>query len=128
MAGVLRNPRTPGNVSCSRHVGAHTLLPVAGLRNMTRTTPILALFLLVLPSGIAAAALALNPYESKVDPSPRNAIDELVFAKLERCNVQPAPVCSDGVFVRRAYLDIIGTLPAKGQTVDWNLSWAHCGD
>jgi len=128
MAGVLRNPRTPGNVSCFRHLGAHTSLLVVGQRYMSRTTPILALFLMVSFSGIAAAALALNPYESKVDPSPRNAIDELVFAKLERCNVQPAPVCSDGVFVRRAYLDIIGTLPAKGQTVDWNLSWAHCGD
>ena len=44
--------------------------------------------------------------------SRRNAIDDLVFAKLEQCNVQPAAVCSDGVFVRRAYLDIIGTLPS----------------
>jgi hypothetical protein len=32
--------------------------------------------------------LALNPYDSKVDLTARNAIDELVFAKLERCNVQ----------------------------------------
>ena len=46
-----------------------------------------------------------------MDQTARNAIDELVFAKLEQCNVQPAAVCSDAVFVRRAYLDVIGTLP-----------------
>ena len=72
----------------------------------------LAILLLVIPSGMAAPALTLNPYDSKVDQTARNAIDELVFAKLEQCKVQPAAVCSDGVFVRRAYLDIIGTLPS----------------
>ena len=79
---------------------------------MTKSTPILALFLLASRLGIAAPAPALDPYDSKVDLTPRNALDELVFAKLERGNVQPATVCSDGVFVRRAYLDIIGTLPS----------------
>jgi Protein of unknown function (DUF1553)/Protein of unknown function (DUF1549) len=79
---------------------------------MTKAVSCLALVLLVTPCRSAAPALALNPYDSKVDQAPRNAIDELVFAKLEQCNVQPAPVCSDGVFVRRAYLDIIGTLPS----------------
>ena len=85
---------------------------IAGLRNMTRTAPILALFLVASFSGNSAPALTLNPYESKVDQTPRNAIDELVFAKLDQCKVQPATVCSDGVFVRRAYLDVIGTLPS----------------
>jgi hypothetical protein len=79
---------------------------------MTKVASCLAVLLLVTPSGIAALALALNPYESKVDQMARNAIDDLVFAKLERCNIKPAIVCSDGVFVRRAYLDIIGTLPS----------------
>ena len=79
---------------------------------MTNTMPILALLLLVSFHGLAAPGVALNPYDSKVDLTPRNAIDDLVFAKLARCNVQPATVCSDGVFVRRAYLDIIGTLPS----------------
>ena len=72
----------------------------------------MALFLVASLSGNAAPALTLNPYDSKVDQATRNAIDDLVFAKLERDNVPPASVCSDGVFVRRAYLDIIGTLPS----------------
>jgi len=79
---------------------------------MTRAAPILALFMLASFSGTAAPALTLNPYDSKVEQTARNAIDELVFAKLDQCKVQPAAVCSDGVFVRRAYLDIIGTLPS----------------
>ena len=86
---------------------------------MTRTMPILALLLLVARCGLAAPAVALNPYASKVDLTPRNAIDELVFAKLEACNVQPAAVCSDGVFVRRAYLDVIGTLPNGYEAKDF---------
>ena len=111
--GVLScNSRAFRNVLCFRHFGAHALFMVAGLRNMTRTAPILALFLVASFSGNSAPALTLNPYESKVDSTPRNVIDGLVFAKLDQCKVQPATVCSDGVFVRRAYLDIIGTLPS----------------
>ena len=100
---------------------------VAGLRNMRRTMPMVAVLLLTALRGIAAPApaqapaLALNPYEARVDLAARNTIDELVFAKLERCNVQPAAVCSDGVFVRRAYLDIIGTLPSGYETKEFVL-------
>ena len=42
------------------------------------------MLLLAILSGIAAPALALNPYDSQVDLTARNAIDELVFAKLEQ--------------------------------------------
>ncbi|MGO8930943.1 MAG: DUF1553 domain-containing protein [Limisphaerales bacterium] len=91
---------------------------------MTKAASFPAALLLVAQGGIAAAALALNPYESKVDVTPRNAIDDLVFAKLERCNAQPAPVCSDGVFVRRAYLDIIGTLPSGYEAKEFMLDRA----
>ena len=79
---------------------------------MTKTASILASLLLVAQGASGAPALTLNPYDSKVEVTARNAIDDLVFAKLESCNVQPAAVCSDGVFVRRAYLDVIGTLPS----------------
>ncbi|MCX6923832.1 MAG: DUF1553 domain-containing protein [Verrucomicrobia bacterium] len=79
---------------------------------MTKTALVLALLLLVTRSASAVPAPALNPYDSKVDLTARNAIDDLVFAKLQRSGIQPAAVCSDGVFVRRVYLDIIGTLPS----------------
>ncbi len=54
---------------------------------------------------------AQNPYELDQHPQPRNRIDELVFQKLRSLGIQPASVCSDAVFIRRAYLDVIGILP-----------------
>lgn len=48
--------------------------------------------------------------ESPEPPTPANRIDELVFAKLQSLGIQPV-LCSDAVFVRRAYLDLIGELP-----------------
>ncbi|MDY0164957.1 MAG: DUF1549 and DUF1553 domain-containing protein [Thermoguttaceae bacterium] len=50
-------------------------------------------------------------FEMDGPPKPRNRIDELVFAKLEKLGIEPANPCSDAVFLRRAYLDVIGTLP-----------------
>lgn len=41
----------------------------------------------------------------------KNRIDEFVFKRLKALGVRPAPLCSDAVFVRRVYLDAIGTLP-----------------
>jgi len=38
-------------------------------------------------------------------------VDLLVFDRLKQLGIQPADVCSDEVFVRRVYLDVIGTLP-----------------
>lgn len=47
-------------------------------------------------------------------PPVRNQIDKLVFAKLSKLGIKPA-LCSDAVFVRRAYLDVIGILPTAGE-------------
>lgn len=43
----------------------------------------------------------------------RNFIDDLVLNQLQRLNLKPSPRCSDDVFIRRAYLDTIGTLPSS---------------
>ena len=60
----------------------------------------------------AGAQPALNPtYESATPLSAQSQIDALVFARLKRLDIQPANLCSDAVFVRRVYLDVIGTLP-----------------
>lgn len=44
-------------------------------------------------------------------------IDELVFNRLKRLGIEPAPICSDAVFLRRVYLDVIGTLPGAREAV-----------
>lgn len=40
-----------------------------------------------------------------------NFIDELVASKQKKLNVAAAPLCTDEEFIRRVYLDTIGTLP-----------------
>jgi hypothetical protein len=50
-----------------------------------------------------------------VSPSPQNFIDRLVAAKLEQLNVLPSALCTDDEFVRRVYLDVIGTLPTPDE-------------
>ncbi len=44
-------------------------------------------------------------------PEPANLIDEHVFRKLERVNVEPFPVSDDRTFLRRVHLDAAGVLP-----------------
>jgi hypothetical protein len=51
------------------------------------------------------------------DKSPRrNFIDDLVAAKLKRLNLPPSPRASDSEFLRRAFIDTIGTLPTADET------------
>ncbi|MBK9313600.1 MAG: DUF1549 domain-containing protein [Acidobacteria bacterium] len=42
----------------------------------------------------------------------KNFIDDILFARMERDNIMSAEVCSDEEFVRRAWLDITGRIPA----------------
>lgn len=44
-----------------------------------------------------------------------NRIDELVLAKQAETGFPPSERCSDEVFLRRAYLDVIGTLPTVAE-------------
>jgi hypothetical protein len=84
---------------------------------------------LVLLAAKAAPAAAAAPAEAKAEPSPSifespgqpapaNQIDRIVFAKLSSMKVRPV-LCSDAVFVRRVYLDVIGTLPTAQEARDF---------
>lgn len=57
---------------------------------------------IVLPKG-----LNFTPFQSKET----NYIDTLVNAKLNKLRMLPSEVCTDEVFVRRLYIDLIGLLP-----------------
>ena len=77
---------------------------------MARNAPVSAV--LVLAAVVAAAArAATDPYDGPAAPAPQTPIDRLVFGRLKQLGIQPANLCSDAVFLRRAYLDVIGTLP-----------------
>ena len=57
-------------------------------------------------------------FECAVTPPPVTPIDKLVAANLAKLGVQPL-LCSDAVFVRRAFLDVIGTLPTAQEARDF---------
>ena len=46
-------------------------------------------------------------------------VDELVVQKLRKLGIVPSEVCDDHEFLRRASLDITGTLPAPQEVVDF---------
>ncbi len=60
---------------------------------------------------LVAARQVARLMESPDPPKPANRIDEIVFAKLNALGIKPV-LCSDAVFVRRAYLDLTGKLPS----------------
>ncbi len=62
-------------------------------------------------SAVDARAPAVAPFERPDEVVPATRIDELVGASLQVAGIESAYLCSDEVFVRRAHLDIIGTLP-----------------
>jgi hypothetical protein len=45
------------------------------------------------------------------DFSANNFIDGHVIAKLKKLNIAPSELCDDSTYLRRVYLDVIGTLP-----------------
>lgn len=57
---------------------------------------------IVLPKG-----LNFTPFQTKE----ANYIDTLVHAKLNKLRMTPSELCTDEVFVRRVYVDLIGLLP-----------------
>ncbi len=49
----------------------------------------------------------------------KNGIDKIVFAELKKHNMEPAPLCSDSVFIRRVYFDLIGYPPSFMDTYNF---------
>lgn len=60
-------------------------------------------------------ALAAGPYESVGSFNPVNEIDRIFLKGLETQQLEPANPCSDAVFIRRVYIDLMGTLPDAAQ-------------
>jgi hypothetical protein len=69
-------------------------------------------------NAIAAVSVGFdNPLSPEVFAKAprRNFIDTLVLAKLENLNLPPSPTAGDAEFLRRAYVDTIGTLPTVSE-------------
>ena len=68
--------------------------------------------------GQAKISMAIVPFADGVDLSsfqPANFVDRLVMKRWRQLGLAPSEVCSDEVFVRRAFLDAIGTLPTPAR-------------
>ena len=59
---------------------------------------------------VRARPQAAGPFEAGKFAA-ANRIDKLVLKTLREEEIEPANLCSDAVFIRRAHLDVIGTLP-----------------
>ncbi|MBC8870031.1 MAG: DUF1553 domain-containing protein [Planctomycetes bacterium] len=83
-------------------------------------TSLISVVLLLTAQPVADAEETLETtFESQADLTPQGTIDELVFGNLKKLEIEPAKVCSDEVFVRRAYLDVIGTLPTAAEAQEF---------
>lgn len=61
----------------------------------------------------------VRPFESDGGFVSTNRIDALVLATLKERGIKPANPCSDEVFVRRVYLDVIGTMPKPTEVLEF---------
>ena len=71
----------------------------------------------LLCAGAAAfAASGVHPvFERPGPPPPATAIDRLLAARWHELGIQPANPCSDAVFLRRAWLDVTGSIPSGAE-------------
>lgn len=79
---------------------------------------------LILAAGLGAGPFrrgARSAFEGRAALTPESPIDKVVFGQLKRLGIEPASICSDAVFVRRVYLDVIGTLPTAQEAREFLL-------
>jgi hypothetical protein len=78
-----------------------------------RSLPFLlaAVWLAAAPAAVPAQTAVVAPFEIDAPHTARNRIDTLVMSVLREKKIKTADLCSDAIFIRRVYLDMIGTLP-----------------
>jgi hypothetical protein len=76
-------------------------------------------FLPVAAFGTDSQPVFASAFEAPGNLTPRNKIDNLVFAHWKGLGIEPANLCSDSVFLRRVYIDVTGTLPTPRQAVEF---------
>ncbi len=88
--------------------------------NLGKTLLSLAFVCPAVLGGATTSGTVANVFESPDPPVRSSRLDRIVFAELARADIHPV-LCSDAVFVRRAYLDVIGKLPTAQEARDFIL-------
>ncbi|UDQ96585.1 DUF1553 domain-containing protein [Lentisphaerota bacterium WC36G] len=68
--------------------------------------------------GMTSHAQKYSVFE-KTSPQKINKIDDFIIANLTKKNIQRANLCSDAVFIRRLYIDVIGTMPTAKEVKEF---------
>ena len=84
-------------------------------------------FLIIILAGMAALGASAGwaqggagPYVAPMmTPVAATPLDNLVRAQLSAHRLTPAPLCSDEVFLRRVFLDLLGTPPSPEEARDF---------
>ena len=81
-------------------------------------------FLLAVAFCQAFAQEPMSPYEKGTEDKGSvydlsRKIDQLILDRLKLSSIRPAGPCSDSVFIRRIYLDLIGALPTAEEVVQF---------
>ena len=69
--------------------------------------------------GQADTTLFVIPYAEKVELAGwqnNNPVDELAVKKFRELGIEPSALCDDTTFLRRAFIDAVGTLPTPAES------------
>jgi Protein of unknown function (DUF1549)/Protein of unknown function (DUF1553) len=64
---------------------------------------------------VRLAFVPQRPGYVRAKPVAANFVDEHVFARLQKLRMNPSDLCGDPIFLRRAYLDLLGLPPSADQ-------------
>ena len=85
-----------------------------------KTLCISALLFVAISGSVHAADSERTLFEGSSCILPETPLDRIVSRKLSKLGVKPV-MCSDSVFLRRAFLDVIGTLPTAKESREFLL-------
>lgn len=84
-------------------------------RNIKNSLPLFFLFACLFTTG----PMVFGQFDVKGPFVPNNKVDRLVVSGMRENGVKPANLCTDSVFLRRVYLDILGQLPEPWEVRDF---------
>jgi len=97
--------------SCVRHLFLRVGVIFLGIGG------ILGMGAMPVAAEVSAEDPLVLPYECEMTATLPSPIDLMVRRVLKEKGITPARPCSDEVFIRRVYLDVIGTLPPKREVL-----------